>query len=79
MDNFCLENRDLLDESDLEYLCDTNVNVYLDKELVFSGSLDLFLQNNQYDFYLVEKALELRVRNTVSFSEHSGFWELEVI
>lgn len=54
-----------------------NIKVYNNDDLVFQGSLEQFLEDNQFDEWLVEECAKLQNQNIVEFSYFNGEWRIE--
>lgn len=55
-----------------------NIRVYNDNALVFSGTLEKFLEDNQYDPDVVEECKQLQYKDVITMNFfHSGEWRIE--
>jgi hypothetical protein len=56
------------------------INVYNNNNLVFTGTLDKFLSDNQEDEFLITECQKLNNSNVIEFKHfHSGDWKAELI
>jgi hypothetical protein len=58
---------------------DTEINVFCDNQIVFSGLLSAFLADNDDDEGLMQECAALETQNTVEFFEISGHWVIKRI